>query len=166
MITTYEQIANWLNMQKITIYYIRPDLTVDVHDSVILQRQGLTKLPVKFGKVTGCFDCSGNSLNSFVNFPTIINGDLIFAHNCITSIEHFPQYIAGNVYGVYTNKLTDSDVKKLENMSISMRREQIKNDTINPNIGMDLLKEEYMTEFVNGTVYDVTFKEFLNKKLM
>jgi len=38
-------------------------------------------------------------------------------------------------------------------------------DTFAPTLGMDLLKEEYMEAFVNGLVNDISFQEFLNKKL-
>ena len=43
-------------------YTINEDSTVDVDWDVNLYDKGLTKLPLKFGKVSGYFDCQYNKL--------------------------------------------------------------------------------------------------------
>ena len=43
-------------------YTINEDSTIDVDGNVYLRNKGLTKLPLKFGKVSGNFDCYNNQL--------------------------------------------------------------------------------------------------------
>ena len=46
----------------ITNYTINQDGSIDVNGSVNLSRENLTKLPLKFNRVSGYFDCSNNQL--------------------------------------------------------------------------------------------------------
>ena len=48
---------------------INPDGTIDVDGGVYLDNRGLTKLPLKFGKVRGSFDCSYNQLTTLEGSP-------------------------------------------------------------------------------------------------
>ena len=45
-------------------YTINKDFSIDVNENVNLSNRGLKKLPLKFNKVNGYFDCSRNNLTS------------------------------------------------------------------------------------------------------
>jgi hypothetical protein len=68
------------NYLKNVDYTINHDDTIDVDDNVFLffELGNMKKLPVKFGKVSGFFDCRMNNL---------------------TTLEYCPKYIGGNYYG-------------------------------------------------------------------
>lgn len=50
-------------------YVINSDGSVDVNGSVDLKNRDLTELPVKYGKVSGSFNCSYNKLTSLKGCP-------------------------------------------------------------------------------------------------
>jgi hypothetical protein len=54
-------------------YTINGDGTVDVDGNVDLYNRGLTKLPLKFGRVTGNFYCHSNKLTTLEGCPNTIN---------------------------------------------------------------------------------------------
>ena len=58
--TTYTT-KDLLDRYDIKNYTINEDGIVDVDGDVFLDHRGLSKLPVKFGKVTGSFYCSRNN---------------------------------------------------------------------------------------------------------
>jgi hypothetical protein len=77
---------------------------VDVDGNVYLSGQRLSKLPLKFGRVTGNFNCSNNQLTSLEGCPTEI-GDIFFCYNNkLTSLEGSPTEIGGNFF-CYFNRL-------------------------------------------------------------
>jgi hypothetical protein len=55
-----ESTKKWLKKVVKGKYTINPDGTVDVEGDVICKSSEFDKFPVKFGKVTGKFDCSNN----------------------------------------------------------------------------------------------------------
>jgi hypothetical protein len=79
--------------------------TVDVDGDVYLSLKGLSKLPLKFGRVTGYFDCSDNQLTSLEGCPTQIGGGFYCSKNQLTSLEGCPTEIGGDFY-CSDNKLT------------------------------------------------------------
>ncbi len=86
MLKTKEEIAFWLDEVKVKNYHINDDLTVDVDGSVILQKKGLTEIPVQFGIVNGDFLCLNNQLTSCKGFPRIVKETLNCSGNQITSL--------------------------------------------------------------------------------
>ena len=84
---------------------LNPDGTVDVDGNVDLSRQRLSKLPLKFGRVTGYFFCSYNQLTSLEGCPTEIGGNFYCHINLLTSLKGCPTEIGGNFY-CYNNQLT------------------------------------------------------------
>jgi len=135
---------------NITNWTLNPDGTVDVNDSVDLsipmgwllssysgQKSGvgkeflksmvpLSKLPLKFGRVTGdflcqynlltslegcsieiggSFNCSDNQLTSLEGCPTEIGGDFWCHTNQLTSLKGAPEYIEGQVNFIPNNNL-------------------------------------------------------------
>ncbi len=60
---------------------------VDVEGNVNMSGFGLTEIPVKFGEVSGCFDCSYNNLTTLKNCPDNIGEDFSIEGNNLT--EYF-----------------------------------------------------------------------------
>jgi hypothetical protein len=88
-------------------YYINTDDTIDVDDDVDLWKKlgDMEKLPVKFGKVSGYFDCSMNNLTTLEGCPNYVDGYFSCSENKLTSLEYSPKYIGSSFY-CYDNKLT------------------------------------------------------------
>jgi hypothetical protein len=77
---------------------------VDVDGSVELKSQ-LTKLPIRFGQVSGDFDCYLNSLTSLTGAPTSVGGDVAFNNNSLTSLTGAPTSVGGEFWVDYTESL-------------------------------------------------------------
>ncbi len=70
-----QEIIDICRKYNIEDYSINPDGSIDVEGDVYLYNMGLTKLPLKFNKVSGCFDCSSNKLTSLEGSPNDMGGD-------------------------------------------------------------------------------------------
>lgn len=93
---------------KVEKYKIKEDLTVDVDGDVDFSVGMLKKIPVKFGKVTGNFNCSYNALNNLTNSPTQIGGIFNCSGNEIYTLIKGPSYVAGGYF------CTDNRLENLE----------------------------------------------------
>lgn len=83
----------------ISNYSINPDGTIDVDGDVGLCNSALTPLlPLRFGKVSGDFECFDNRLTSLEGCPTSVGGDFWCAHNELTSLEGCPISVGGSFY--------------------------------------------------------------------
>jgi hypothetical protein len=80
---------------------------VDVDGNVIMIDMNLTEIPVKFGKITGHFNCSNNHLTSLEFAPSKVGGDFYCYQNHLTSLEGCPDYVGGNFYCLNNNLLKD-----------------------------------------------------------
>ena len=105
---------------------------VNVDGNVSLYDKGLTELPLKFGRVTGYFDCGWNNLNSLVGCPSSVGGDFScngalnpFAiikkwvlpsrsSNKITSLEGCPKYVGGHFFCRENNIKEFTGIKYIE----------------------------------------------------
>jgi hypothetical protein len=97
-------------------YTINPDETVDVDGYVNLLGQlgNMEKLPVKFGKVSGDFDCSMNNLTSLEGCPEYVDSDFFCYGNKLTTLEYCPKHVGG-YFDCRWNKLTSlKGVEKCE----------------------------------------------------
>jgi hypothetical protein len=86
-------------------YTINADGSIDVDGDVDIRNHGLKTLPLKFGKVTGEFDCSANILSSLVGCPREVGGDFFCNSNQLTSLIGCPDKVGGDFY-CNGNKLT------------------------------------------------------------
>lgn len=59
-----KQISDFLFDLNIEHFKINDNFVVDIHESISLQGMKLTKLPFKFGSISGYFDCSDNKLTT------------------------------------------------------------------------------------------------------
>jgi hypothetical protein len=78
---------------------------VDVEGDVYLFRKELKTIPVKFGKVTGYFNCGYNQLTSLQGAPESVGGDFNCYNNKLTSLEGAPQSVGGD-FCCDSNQLT------------------------------------------------------------
>jgi hypothetical protein len=63
---------------------LNADGEVDVVGGVEVSNMNLTEIPVKFGKVTGFFDCSNNKLTTLKNCPDFVEGSFWCEKNKLT----------------------------------------------------------------------------------
>jgi hypothetical protein len=90
----------------ITNYIINEDGSINVNGNVRLVNENLTELPLRFNKVTGDFNCSGNQLTSLKGSPRWVGGYFYCDFNDLTSLEFSPDYV-GDSFGCVDNDLTD-----------------------------------------------------------
>ena len=89
-------------------YTINEDSTVDVDGNVDLYDKRLTKLPLKFGKVSGNFSCSFNQLKSLEGSPLSVGGGFNCRFNQLKSLSGAPLSVGGNFSCSY-NQLKSLD---------------------------------------------------------
>jgi len=80
------------------------DGLVNVDGDVHLDNIGLTELPLKFGTVTGTFDCRWNNLMSLVGCPNRVGGSFHCSNN-LRSLVGCPNRVGGN-FNCSGNKLS------------------------------------------------------------
>jgi hypothetical protein len=97
-------------------YTINEDSTIDVDGNVNLHDKALTKLPLKFGKVSGNFYCHRNQLISLEGSPLSVGGGFYCHRNQLISLEGAPLSVGGN-FDCGDNKLIS-----LEGSPISVGR--------------------------------------------
>jgi len=85
-------------------YTINEDGTVDVDGGVDLSEKGLTKLPLKFGKVTGYFDCSNNQLKTLKGGPNYVGDAYFCSNNQLKTLEGSPNWV-GKYFRCSNNQL-------------------------------------------------------------
>ena len=100
-----ESIDSICEKYYITNYIINIDGSIDVNGNVNLYNQNLTKLPLKFNKVSGSFCCYYNQLTSLEGGPIKVGGNFYCNHNQLTSLEGCPKEVGGTFYCHY-NQLT------------------------------------------------------------
>jgi len=91
--------------ERIDNYIVRPDGIVDVEGDVNLFEMDLTKIPIKFGVVTGFFDCSHNQLTNLQGAPEEVGGSFYCSYNQLTSLQGAPEKVGGDFIGPH-NQLT------------------------------------------------------------
>jgi hypothetical protein len=113
---------DFLDMICGSTWILNSDGKVDVSSSVIISWLSLTELPVKFGRVYGNFDCSGNKLTSLKNCPDYIGGSLNFTNNNLSSLDFFPDFSINNI-----NHYIHLRGNNLTNYFKSIKEEEFKN---------------------------------------
>jgi len=89
------EIVKLIDKYYIENYTINDDLSIDVDGNVYLSSKELTKIPLKFGRVSGYFYCGINNLSSLYNSPQWVDGNFYCNNNKLTSLEFLPRYIGG-----------------------------------------------------------------------
>ena len=156
-------------------YTINTDGSIDVNGDDTLLYGGvglgimdLKKLPLKFNKVDGWFNCNfnmmkslegspievngdfncvGNELTSFKFAPRIIRGDFYCSSNYIKTFEYFPSFVK-DIFNCVENPIYEvwylfHDTSKIELLNdFDIFRDE---DTDNPVIIMDRLNDFLLT---------------------
>ena len=92
---------------NITHYVINSDLSIDVDGDVVISNMFLTKIPIRFNRVNGDFNCSYNNLTDLENSPKYVNGFFNCSFNKIKSLENAPIVVSGHFFCII-NSLTDN----------------------------------------------------------
>ena len=87
-------------------YKINSDGSIDVKGNINLNRRGLSKLPLKFNRISGDFSCGGNKLTTLEGCPKFVGGDFYCEYNQFTTLENCPEYVGG-YFACRVNQLKD-----------------------------------------------------------
>ena len=91
---------------NITNYTINDDYTIDVDGSVsISNRRSLTKIPLKFNKVSKHFNCDHSNLTTLEGSPESVGWGFWCYSNQLTTLEGCPKKV-GTSFDCSENKLT------------------------------------------------------------
>ena len=103
------EIEKFLKYYDITNYEIEctgKGIFVDVNDNLYLPNKKLTGFPgFKFRNVQGTCNFSGNRFTDFSQFPRRIEKSCLANFNYIKSFQNAPEYIGGNLTGVFLELL-------------------------------------------------------------
>ena len=109
---TREEILDWVtpicDKYGIQDWSISEDGRVDVNKDVDLEDLELTRLPLRFGKVTGTFWCASNQLTTLKGSPKEVSGGFYCDENQLTTLEGAPEKVGGHFY-CSINQLTTLD---------------------------------------------------------
>ena len=89
---------------KITGEYSIVNGRVDVDGDCKLTAKCI-KLPVKFNKVSGNFNCSSNQLTTLQGGPTSVGEGFYCSNNQLTTLKGAPQSVGGEFYCRYDSNL-------------------------------------------------------------
>ena len=95
---SFEDVESICSKYGITNYTVNSDGSIDVDGNVDLSRKKLTKLPLKFGNVTGYFYCSSNQLTTLEGSPKEVGGYFDCYNNQLTTLEGSPKEVGGDFY--------------------------------------------------------------------
>jgi hypothetical protein len=99
-----KSIEDWCRKYGIYEYIIGDDGILNVNQSVFIYNLNLTKLPIQFGIVGGCFDCSFNKLTSLIGSPKIIDGYFYCYDNELATLKYGPEMV-GDSYDCQRNRI-------------------------------------------------------------
>ena len=71
---------------------------IDYDGSVNWSSKKLSRIPVRFRKVTGYFSCYNNRLTTLAGAPGHVGGDFSCYENHLTGLEHAPGHVGGDFY--------------------------------------------------------------------
>ena len=105
---SFEDIDEICKQYDIKNYTINTDGSIDVDGIVNLWNKKLAKLPLKFNKINGDFDCDDNKLTSLEGSPVEVNGNFLCHNNKLTFFQFAPKIIRGDFI------CTDNNIKTFE----------------------------------------------------
>ena len=113
LVQKHENTIDNFNTSELTKLGLNPDLAtindkglLDYNGNVDISTKNLTEIQIKFGKVTGDFNCSFNLFTSLECMPNEIIGDFDCSYGEITSLIGGPKIVTGK-YDCRVNKIED-----------------------------------------------------------
>jgi hypothetical protein len=86
----------------------------DIEGEVDISDMDLTKIPVKFNRVNGDFQCQYNYLTSLVGAPRHVEGSFLCHDNELTSLKWSPRSVGGDFNCSENNReFTGADVREV-----------------------------------------------------
>ena len=112
MLKNKDEIIGWLETYNVKHYMLEYNdkygFVVNCSKGVFLENKKLREIKVKFHKVTGTFNISGNNLKSLKGCPDVIRGDFKCNNNELKSLHYGPK----SVLEIYN--CSDNNIKSLE----------------------------------------------------
>ena len=96
-----KDICEKYNIKNYTIV----DGLVNVNGDVDLSYKKLTEIPLRFGRVTGYFDCGNNKLTTLKGSPLYVSGHFYCSDNNLTNLKYSPIEVGGDYYCGFNNNL-------------------------------------------------------------
>jgi len=87
----------------ITKYKFNNDGIIDIFEDFNIPVISLKKLPFKFGKINGWFDCSYTELKTLNGAPKIVNGDFYCNNNNLITLKYCPKIVNGSFWADNNN---------------------------------------------------------------
>lgn len=100
------QIKSWLLKMGIEKYTINEDFSVNVQQTVNLNNQHLSVIPIQFNEIIGSFYCNHNNLSTVQGFPKKVEGEFECTYNKISSFEKLDNFFVLSNIDVSHNELT------------------------------------------------------------
>jgi hypothetical protein len=100
---TDKSLEDWCKELKLYKFEIDGDI-VNVNSDIFIKFTKMSKFPIRFGLVSGSFDCAYNELISLDGSPYKVGYNYYCNSNKLTSLKGCPKIINGT-FGCYTNKL-------------------------------------------------------------
>lgn len=101
---SHSEIESICRKFDISNWKLNPDGTVDVDGDVDISDSGIKKIPLKFGSVSGNFDCSHNELNGLEGAPRYVGGNFWCHVNELMTLQGGPKEVGVGFY-CYSNRL-------------------------------------------------------------
>lgn len=102
---SFNEIHSICREYEIDDYTINSDGSIDVDGNVDLDHESITKLPLKFNKVKGYFECNNNKLTTLEGSPKEVGRYFSCLSNKLTSLKGGPKSV-GEYYDCNANRLT------------------------------------------------------------
>jgi hypothetical protein len=103
---SFNDIKSICEKYDIINYTINTDGSIDVDDDVDLYGKYLFRFPLKFGRVTGDFDCTNNQLTTLEGSPKEVGGDFSCSTNRLTILDGGPREVGGSFYCNHNQLIT------------------------------------------------------------
>jgi hypothetical protein len=111
-----QKIHNICKKHNIKNYTINPDGSIDVDGDVLLYNRRVSKIPIKFNKVSGYFYCSWEDLTTLEGSPKHVGGWFDCSDNKLKTLKHSPSIISGLFYCI------DNPLESLEGLNIPISK--------------------------------------------
>lgn len=121
----YVKINNLCEYYNIHNYKITNEGVVNVVGDVIMVNEGLKKIPIIFGKVTGNFMIYENSLKNLENSPNWVGGIFDCSDNILTSLLGAPKHVGSSI-DISNNELSNLNYLPIEIKSLNFNYNPIR----------------------------------------